>query len=134
MIDPDEITAEIFEDYVSQAIDSLDDEVLNNLKNVAIVTDDMPSPLQLKKGGVRRGWLLFGLYEGVPRTARGNNYSGVLPDKITIFRMPILAVAQDHEDLRLRIKNTVWHEIAHHYGLGHGRIRELERKSKNDKS
>ena len=128
MLSPEQITSERFEELVSEAIDSLDDSIINNLKNVAIVTADIPTPHQLRKGGVQRGWLLFGLYEGVPQTGRGNNYSGVLPDKITIFRGPLLVVSSDEDDLKARIKNTVWHEIAHHYGLGHGRIKELEQK------
>ena len=127
------ITDDQFEELVNQGIDAIPEEFMKQLKNVAIVTSEFPTPHQLQKGGVRHGWLLFGLYEGIPRTKRGNNYSGVLPDKITIFKQPLLAVARDEEHLTEMVKNTVWHEIAHHFGLGHGRIRELERRAKESR-
>jgi predicted Zn-dependent protease with MMP-like domain len=73
------------------------------------------------------GLTLYGLYEGIPLTQRTNNYSGVLPDKITIFRLPILAGASTRAEVVKQVKNTVWHEVAHHFGLAHDRIRELEK-------
>ncbi|MBR9703568.1 metallopeptidase family protein, partial [Candidatus Woesearchaeota archaeon] len=70
---------------------------------------------------------------GIPQIKRGSSYSGVLPDKITIFKVPLVCVSSDLDDLRARVKNTVWHEIAHHFGLDHTRIHELENKSKTSK-
>lgn len=124
------IPDEDFEKLVVEGIDAIPEKFLKELKNVAIVTAEYPSRDQLHKGHVRRGWLLFGLYEGVPRTARNNNYSGVLPDKISIFKQPLLEVAQTESHLRELVKNTVWHEIAHHFGLDHDRIHELENKGR----
>jgi predicted Zn-dependent protease with MMP-like domain len=72
--------------------------------------------------------LLFGLYEGIPKTRRGNNYSLVLPDKITIFKRPLEAVARDEAHLVELVKNTVWHEVAHHFGLSDEEIHRRERK------
>lgn len=115
-----------FEALVAAGIDAIPEDFLKELKNVAIVTAEYPTPDQLKKGKTRPGWLLFGLYEGIPRTERNHNYSGILPDKITIFKQPLLAVAQTESHLQQLVKNTVWHEIAHHFGLGHDRIHELE--------
>lgn len=71
-------------------------------------------------------YLLLGLYEGIPLTKRGTNYSGVLPDKITMFKNPILALSHNQNDLFEQIKRTLWHEIAHYYGLDHDRIDKIQ--------
>ena len=73
---------------------------------------------------------LFGLYQGIPRTQRGAGYNMVLPDKITLFKQPMLVRSSTMAELRQQLKHTLWHEIAHHYGLEHDRIHELERKFK----
>jgi predicted Zn-dependent protease with MMP-like domain len=115
-----------FDDLVAEAIDALPKKYGEALENVAFVTEDFPNPNQRKKVRLRCDQTLFGLYEGVPRTSRGNNYSGVLPDKITIFRIPILSVSRTLDDVKKQVKRTVWHEVAHHYGLGHDEIHRLE--------
>ncbi len=119
---------EDFEKLVADGMNAIDEEFISKIKNVAVVIADFPSQSQLEKVKARPGTSLFGLYEGVPQTKRGGSYSGVLPDKITIFKIPLLCVSSDLEDLRARVKNTVWHEIAHHFGLDHARIHELENK------
>ena len=121
-----EITNERFEELVSEGINSIDDEHFKHLDNVAFTIADLPTPYQKHKAGMKHGWLLLGLYEGIPKTSRGNNYTGVVPDKITIFKAPLLAVSRDEEDLKNRVKNTVWHEVAHHFGLNHHDISSLE--------
>lgn len=118
-----------FENLISRAMDELPQEYIANLDNVAITYADEPTPEQLTKQGVRRGQLLLGLYEGIPRIARGAGYNLVLPDKITLFKHPIVLVTHDEAELFEQIKRTLWHEIAHHYGLDHDRIHELENKS-----
>lgn len=128
-----ELSDDHFEQLVSEAIDSLDENIINHLDNVAIVTAENPTAHQLSKGRVKYGSLLLGLYEGIPKTARGAGYSLVLPDKISIFKRPLMIISQNYEHLKAMIKNTVWHEIAHHYGLDHDRIHYLEGKKKNDK-
>ena len=75
---------------------------------------------------LRSDMTLFGLYEGVPRTKRGSGYSFVLPDKITIFQKPIEEAARDEEHLRRIVRDTVWHEFAHHFGIEEGRVRAIE--------
>lgn len=123
-----EVNDEQFESLINKAMEELPQQQIANLNNVAIVYEDEPTPEQLKKQGVRQGQLLLGLYEGIPLTARlSSGYSGVLPDKITLFKKPLLMVSQSQEDFFQRIKRTLWHEIAHHYGLNHQDIHEREK-------
>jgi len=121
---------EEFEKLVDEAIASIPKEFLKKLDNVSIFIEDLPSADQLWKLKMRPGSsFLFGLYEGVPQTKR--RYYGVgatMPDKITIFKNPLMAVARSAEDLKLMVKNTVWHEIAHHFGMDEHRVRKAEAK------
>jgi predicted Zn-dependent protease with MMP-like domain len=96
------------------------------LDNVAIVQADEPTEEQIIKMKLDNQHLLLGLYEGIPLTQRGNNYTFVLPDKITLFKHALLAVSGTPDRLFEQIKRTLWHEIAHFYGLDHGRIDELQ--------
>lgn len=124
-----ELTDGEFERLIARAMDELPSEYIRNLDNVAITFADEPTSEQLRKQGVREGSLLLGLYEGIPQTARySSGYSGILPDKITLFKRPILAVTHDESSLYEQVKRTLWHEIAHHYGLDHGHIHGLENK------
>lgn len=123
-----ELDDERFDALITKAMDELPQEYIRGLKNVAIVMADEPDAEQRQKLKLRTGHLLLGLYEGVPRTMRGGNEFGVLPDKITLFKYPILAVSHDEASLFEQIKRTLWHEIAHYYGLDHDRIDELEHR------
>ncbi len=118
-----------FDRLISKAMDELPQHYITGLKNVAIVMADEPDEHQRTKIKLRGDQLLLGLYEGVPLTNRGGNESGFFPDKITLFKLPILAVTHDEHSLFEQIKRTLWHEIAHYYGLDHPRIHELEHKS-----
>jgi len=117
-----------FEKFVKEGIKAIPEKFLRKLKNVAIVIEDKPTPAQKKKLNIRPNWTLFGLYEGVPQLERGANYTFVLPDKITIFQKPIEEEACDEEDLKKIVKNTVWHEIAHHFGMDEEQVRQAEAK------
>lgn len=117
-----------FEQILADAIDALPERFLQHAKNVAIVWAEDPSLEQRQKMKLRPYESLFGLYEGIPLTSRGDNYSMVLPDKITIFKNPILHYAETLEAVKKQTIHTLWHEIAHHYGLDHDRIHELEDK------
>ena len=96
------------------------------MKNVAIVMADEPTAEQRLKLKLRCHETLFGLYEGIPLTSRGAGYNLVLPDKITIFKNPILQMSSDLSSFKRQVKHTLWHEIAHHYGLGHTEIHDIE--------
>ncbi|MBU4143060.1 metallopeptidase family protein [Patescibacteria group bacterium] len=104
-----------FEKLVAEAIDEIPDEFLARLKNVAIVIEDEPSDEQLKKLKMRKDLTLLGLYEGVPQTRRGA-YTMALPDKISIFKNSIELVSQSPAKIKELVKDTVKHEIAHHFG------------------
>ena len=115
-----------FEKILKEGIDLIPEKFLQKLKNVAIVIEDEPTPAQRKKVNLHPGWTLFGLYEGIPQLNRGANYNAVLPDKITIFQKPIEAAAGDEKNIKEIVKNTVWHEIAHHFGMNEARVRQAE--------
>ena len=117
-----------FKKIVKEGIDLIPEKFLQKLKNVAIVIEDEPTPAQRKKVNLHPGWTLFGLYEGIPQLNRGANYNAVLPDKITIFQKPIETAAGDEKDIKEMVKNTVWHEIAHHFGMNEVRVRQAEAK------
>lgn len=124
-----EVSDNEFERLIAKAMDELPQEYLANMDNVAVVYADEPTPEQLQKQGVRHGQLLLGLYEGIPLTARySSSYSGVLPDKITLFKKPLLTVAANGDKFYQQIKRTLWHEIAHHYGLDHDDIHRREKR------
>ncbi len=115
-----------FEKIVEEGIKAIPEKFLRKLDNVAIVIETEPTPAQKKKLNIHPDWALFGLYEGIPQTQRGINYSAVLPDKITIFQWPIEEAARDGEDIKEIVKNTVWHEIAHHFGMSEDRVHRAE--------
>jgi len=117
-----------FKNIVTQAIDNIPEKYYANIKNLAFVIEDSPNDEQSKKLGLGHSSSLYGLYEGIPLTKRGNNYNLVLPDKITIFKKPIEQRSTSLEELKAIVFNTVWHEVAHYYGLDHSQIRALEQK------
>lgn len=121
-----EISDEAFEKIIADAMDSLPEHFLRHAKNVAIVWADEPTNEQRQKLKLRGNQSLFGLYEGIPLVQRGDNYQMVLPDKITIFKTPMVQFCNSIESLKKQVKHTLWHEIAHHYGLNHDRIHEIE--------
>jgi len=115
-----------FKQIVSEGIAAIPEKFLKILSNVAIVIEKRPTEAQEKKLHLWPGLVLFGLYEGVPQTRRDSGYSGVLPDKITIFQESIESVGRDEKDIKEIVKNTVWHEIAHHFGMDERKVREAE--------
>jgi len=117
-----------FEEIVNEGIESIPSEFLDKLDNVAIVIEDEPTDSQKRKLRLGHGMTLFGLYEGVAQDRRGSHYNAVLPDKITIFKNSIQRVARDEEDMKEIVKNTVWHEIAHHFGMNEEEARAAEAK------
>lgn len=120
-----DIDQEVFERLVTEALEDLPAWVQEALDNVEVTVADMPSPEQRRRMRLRPGTLLLGLYEGVPQTQRGAHYGLVLPDKITLFRRPILAVCRTPEEVKSRVRSVVVHELAHHFGIDDDRLREL---------
>lgn len=109
-----EITRAEFEDLVAEALDTVPARLTGLMDNVVVlVEDDAPEPG------------LLGLYEGVPLTERGDTYAGYLPDRITVFRRPLLAVCRTRAELVEQVRVTVVHEIAHHFGIDDERLHEL---------
>ena len=121
-----DVSDEEFAAIIAQAMDELPEKYIQALDNVAVVYEDEPSPEQRAEMKLRHNQTLFGLYQGIPQTARGIGYSLVLPDKITIFKNPILHASRNGAEVKAQVKHTLWHEIAHHFGLDHDRIHELE--------
>jgi predicted Zn-dependent protease with MMP-like domain len=117
-----------FDELITRAMNELPQKYIKGLQNVAIVMADEPTPEQIRKMKIGDYQILLGLYEGIPLTQRGNNYNLVLPDKITLFKNSILAVTHDENQLFEQIKRTLWHEIAHYYGLNHDRIDKIQNK------
>ena len=109
-------------------MNELPQEYISGLQNVAIVYEEYPTEEQRAKQRLRPWQTLLGLYEGIPRVRRGSGYNFVLPDKITLFKGPLQEASSTPAQLQEHIKRTLWHEIAHYYGLGHERIHELEDK------
>lgn len=117
---------EKFEWLVARAVDSLPDEFRTKLENIDVVVEDWPTEYQLAQVGLEEDETLLGLYEGVPLTMRSSLY-GLVPDKITIFRMPIQAKCRYVDQITAEIERVVRHEIAHHFGIGDGRLEQIER-------
>ena len=124
------MTQERFGEIVADGIDAIPEKFLEKLSNVAIVIAEEPTPEQRRKFKLKHNWTLFGLYEGIPQSARLGNYTGVLPDKITIFQKPIEEATHNQEEIKEIVKDTVWHEIAHHFGMNEGEVRTRERMRK----
>jgi predicted Zn-dependent protease with MMP-like domain len=114
-----------FERLVNEAVASLPDALRERLANVEIVVQAWPSREQLAEVGATRRDELFGLYEGIPLTERTSGYGMVLPDRIAIFREPILRACRTEEEVRAEVRQTVVHELAHHFGIDDDRLDEL---------
>ncbi len=111
------MTDQEFEKLVAAGIDALPAHVHEKMHNVAIIVADRMSDEDRALGGYRDGEVVFGLYVGVPLTERGLEYTE-LPDRIYIYKEPILAAYSDPKDITACVANTVWHEVAHHFGFG----------------
>ena len=103
-----------FEEMVVVALDGLPDELGRLMRNVAVTVEHEPGPPGL-----------LGLYQGIPLTSRTSQYAGVLPDRITIYRRAICAVSRSEAAVADQVRRTVVHEVAHHFGIGDERLREL---------
>jgi len=109
------VSNERFEELAAEALASLPDDLKSQMENVAVIVEDEAN-----------GRNLFGLYEGVPLTKRGPlSYSGVMPDRITLYQTAICRVCFSEEDVRAQVRKTVIHEVAHHFGISDPRLEEM---------
>lgn len=120
-----DVSDQEFQKLINKALESLPGQHAQNIKNVAILYEEEPTPEQREKLALRNDQTLLGLYEGVPLSQR-QGMTPTLPDKITLFKQPLIQHAGSRERLLEEIRHTLWHEIAHYYGLDHDRIHELE--------
>jgi predicted Zn-dependent protease with MMP-like domain len=103
-----------FEQLVGEGLDSIPEPLSRQMRNVVLLVEDMGASPNL-----------LGLYEGVPLTERTTSYAGMLPDRITIYRIPILRHCNSREDVVRQVTVTVVHEVAHHFGIGDDKLHEL---------
>jgi predicted Zn-dependent protease with MMP-like domain len=145
------MTKNEFDRLVADAFEMVPPKFKNKVKNVAILVEDEPSAETLKENDVPEGHTLFGLYKGIPLSERGDGYGvgGTLPDTITIFKNPIIRFAAEEsgvgelvawgeeptEPMKKRIRNivrdTMWHEIAHYFGMDEFAVEEREEEGTN---
>jgi predicted Zn-dependent protease with MMP-like domain len=111
-----DIPVEEFEALVATALGTVPADLAKAMRNVAIFVEDESPP---------GGPILLGLYEGIPLTERGQWYAGVQPDRITIYRLPILRYCHSREHVVHEVTKTVVHEIGHHFGISDQRLHEL---------
>jgi predicted Zn-dependent protease with MMP-like domain len=115
LLDVVEVPAERFEELVAEALDGIPPDLGRLMDNVAVF---------VREGSPGSG--LLGLYQGIPLTKRDRGYEGmVMPDRITIFRLPILARCATEADVVRQVRITVIHEVGHHFGIDDARLREL---------
>jgi predicted Zn-dependent protease with MMP-like domain len=107
-----QVSDEEFKNIVAEAIDGVPPRYQKRLENVAFIVEDQPTEEQRQRLSLRPGDSLFGLYEGVPLPQRFGT-TKLLPDKITLFKLPLLRYSRDVEELRDRVAKTVWHEVVY---------------------
>jgi predicted Zn-dependent protease with MMP-like domain len=119
------LTRDEFEQIAQEEFDALPEPFRSRVENVHVVVEETDSREPRKKARVRPGGFLLGLYEGVPLVHRGTGYGAypVLPDRITLFQKNIESVAASVEEIRVKIREVLIHEIAHHFGMSEREIR-----------
>ncbi len=125
---PDDFPADQFHRLVTEAIDSLPQRFRDAMVNMAIVVEDEPTLDQLAQVEVEPPDTIYGLYEGIPLPERQWAHGNVLPDKISIFRLPILEDSVDEDDIVVGIGETLIHEVGHYFGLSEEEIMDIEEK------
>jgi predicted Zn-dependent protease with MMP-like domain len=109
-----EVEPEKFEEMVATALDGLPEDLGKLMRNVAVTVEHGAGPPGL-----------LGLYQGVPLTSRTTGYGGVLPDRITIYRLAICAICNSEDQVTEEVRRTVVHEVGHHFGISDHRLHEL---------
>ena len=122
-----------FEKLVQEGVDRIPEPFRHKIANVAFIIEDEPSAAQKQEMHIDRQHMLLGLYQGISQIRRGDTYNGALPDKITIFKNPILTIAGDDPELvRQQVYDVVWHELGHHFGLSESEVRAREAERRNE--
>jgi len=117
-----------FERLVEDAWREIPRRFRQRVENVAILVEDEPGRRALRQAGVPPGDTLLGFYQGVPLTERGSWYQMVLPDRILLYQGPIEREARDEADIPRVVYETLWHELAHYFGMSEPEVRASERK------
>ena len=117
-----------FDKLVQGAYGRIPSRFRGRLKNVAMLVEAEPSAAQLAEAGVGPGGTLLGLYQGRPLTQRSVFESFAMPDRITIFQGPHERLAHGEAHLKRMVEDTVWHEVAHYFGMNELQVRAAERK------
>lgn len=114
-----------FRKLAAQALQDVPEEFLEKLENVEVWVEEEPDPEMLEELGLGSPETLFGIYQGQPLGEQSFFQAPVLPNRITLFRRPILEVCRSREEVAEQIRRTVVHEIAHHFGFSEARLQEL---------
>jgi predicted Zn-dependent protease with MMP-like domain len=117
-----------FDRLVEQGYDRIPARFRRRLKNIAVMVEAEPSDAQLRRAGVPQHGTLLGLYEGRPLTARSVFEPFSMPDRILIFQGPHERLARSPEHLAQLVEETIWHEVAHYFGMDEAQVRAAERK------
>ncbi len=120
------LTRKEFEETVVSALKKLPKFIREKMKNVDVVMEDQAPRDLLSEMGIHSYSELLGLYQGIPLDRRGFYYGNVLPDKITLFQIPIESICRTKEEVKEKIREVVIHEVGHYFGLSDERLEELE--------
>jgi predicted Zn-dependent protease with MMP-like domain len=127
-MDPAQFPADRFQTLVAEAVESLPDRFRDAMTNIAIVVEDEPTREQLASVDIEPPDTLYGLYEGIPLPEREWAHGNTLPDKVTLFRVPILEDALDDDDVVVGVGETLIHEVGHYFGLSEEEIMDIEER------
>jgi predicted Zn-dependent protease with MMP-like domain len=120
------LTREEFEEVVVLALKRIPKSLKKKMENIDVVVEDRASRDLLSEMGLQSPFELLGLYQGVPIDRRGFYYGNVLPDKITLFQIPIESICKTREEIKKKVREVVIHEVGHYFGLDDKELRELE--------
>jgi predicted Zn-dependent protease with MMP-like domain len=119
------VTPELFEKKVAEALEDLPDEFRKKLENVEVLVEDFADVETLRSVGVRSKWNLLGLYVGVPLTQQSFFATNVMPERIYLYRKPILRVSVGPENVAAEIRDVLIHEVGHHFGFDDEELDEM---------
>ena len=122
------MTRERFTKLVEEALRDIPRRFRDAMTNVAVIVEDEPPPALLAELEMEPGDTLFGLYHGTPLTERNSTYGNTLPDRISIYQVPIEESCEDEDDIRQCVAETIIHEFGHYFGLSEEEIEEIEEK------